>query len=214
MKYILTIIISIVYFTTFSQKKVVKSVETQLQEIEISTIGLDDLVIQNTDSNFIEVTLFAEDVTEQYIYFTPTSDTFQIGFRTESLENESTVFRKFITKRLQRASAVVKIPREKKVVILGENSNITSKNFTEQLTIYIEKGIVKLNKVQATVLVKMYAGTLYAAVTNAKIKLQSNLGKIEIDSFSHVKKFENNPINPKFNFTVNTIKGAIFLSTK
>lgn len=209
------LIVFLVYSTiSFSQKKVVKTFETQLQEIQISTAGLDDFVIENTDSNFIEVILFAEDVNEQYIYFTPKGATLQIGFRTENLENQNTVFRKFITKRLQRASAIIKIPKGKKVLVFGENINIESKIFLHELSIYIDKGIVKLNKVQADFLIKMYSGNVYADVKNAKIKVSSNLGKIVVDSISYSKIFENKLLNSRINFTVVAIKANVFLNTK
>ena len=51
-----------------SQKKVVKKFESQSKEIEISTLGLDDFVLENSTSDFIEITLFAENPNEQHIF--------------------------------------------------------------------------------------------------------------------------------------------------
>ena len=145
-----------------------KNIETSQKEIEISTVGLDDFVIENSNSKFVEVILFAENIHEQGIVIAEENNRVSIKFQLDSLIIEETVFRKFITKRLQRAYAIVKIPKGKNLTIYGENHSIESKNFWGDLTIYIEKGIVKLNTIQSNTVVKMYAGTIYATAKKQK----------------------------------------------
>ena len=110
----------------FSQKKVEKDLETSQKEIEISTVGLDDFVIENSNSKFVEVILFTENMHEQEIIISEESNKVSIKFQLDSLIIEETVFRKFITKRLQRAYAIVKIPKGKtslfmeKIIVLNQ----------------------------------------------------------------------------------------------
>ena len=61
-------------FLGFSQKKAIKKFQITANEIEISTIGLDDFVLENTDSNFIEIFLYAENSNERHIVFEEKQD--------------------------------------------------------------------------------------------------------------------------------------------
>lgn len=198
----------------FSQKKVAKDLETFQKEIEISTVGLDDFVIENSNSKFVEVILFAENMHEQEIIISEENNKVSIQFQLDSLIIEETVFRKFITKRLQRAYAIVKIPKGKNLTIYGENHSIESKNFWGDLTIYIEKGIVKLNTIQSNTVVKMYAGTIYATAKNKNITLHSNIGNITVDNVIYQKDFQKKISDTSQLLSINTIKGIIFISTQ
>ena len=198
----------------FSQKKAVKKFQTKATEIEISTLGLDDFILENSDSEFIEVYLYAENSNKQHIIFNEEFNITKIKFFIDEIKAEETVFRKFITKRLEIANAVVKIPKGKEVTILGENINVESKNYVGNLNIFIEKGIVKLNTVQANATVKMYAGNVFATVKNANINVVSNLGKIEIDAKIFQKKYKKIDKKNKYNFSINSVKTNIFLTTK
>lgn len=214
MKKQLLFFLLIISINLFCQKKVAKDLETSFKEIEISTIGLDDFVIENSNSKFIEVILFAENMYQQEIIISEENNKVSIRFQLDSLIIEEAVFRKFITKRLQRAYAIVKIPKGKNVTIFGENHSIESKNFLGDISIYIEKGIVKLNTIQSNASVNLYAGTVFAAAKNKNITLHSNIGNINVDSILYQKDFQKITTNSSQNFTVNTIKGIIFVTTK
>lgn len=198
----------------FCQKKVEKDIETSQKEIEISTVGLDDFVIENSNSKYLEVILFAENMYEQEIIISEENDKVSIKFQLDSLFIEETVFRKFITKRLQRAYAIVKIPKGKNLTIYGENHSIESKNFLGDLSIYIEKGIVKLNTIQSNTTLKMYAGTVFATAINTQIDLHSNIGAIQVDDINYKKDYQNALLKNAQKLSVNTIKGIIYVTTK
>ena len=52
MKKQLLFLFMMISITFFAQKKVEKDIETSQKEIEISTVGLDDFVIENSNSKF------------------------------------------------------------------------------------------------------------------------------------------------------------------
>ena len=214
MKKQLLFLFMMISITFFAQKKVGKDIETSQKEIEISTVGLDDFVIENSNSKFVEIILFAENIHEQGIIFAEENDKVSIKFQLDSLLIEEAVFRKFITKRLQRAYAIVKIPKDKNLTIYGENHSIESKNFRGDLTIYIEKGIVKLNTIQSNTVVKMYAGTIFATAKNKNINLHSNIGNITVDEVLYQKDFKKIISDTSKSLSINTIKGIIFVSTQ
>lgn len=199
---------------SFSQKKVVKKLQTNANEITIYTAGLDNLILENSDSGFLEVYLYAEDYDEQLIKIANTNKEVKINFEFKGTETREVVFRKFITKRLQRANAIVKIPKGKKVFIFGENVDIEAKNNQNELAIYIENGIVKLNEIEANTTLKLYSGNVYATVKNTNLELSSKDGKIMVDEVfyekNHQRKLQENTIE----FKVASLKANIFLTDK
>jgi len=199
---------------TFCQKKVDKTVETSSKEIEISTIGLDDFVLENSLSNFIEIILMAENSNQQQILFSEEKNVFSIKFQLDSLQTEEAVFRKFITKRLLRAHAIVKIPKGKNVTIFGENINVASKEFLGNVSIFIEKGDLKFEKIQSNTDINFYAGTISANVKNMNIMLHSNIGNIKVDDVFFQKDYQKKVTNSDQKLSINTIKGIIFLKTQ
>lgn len=199
---------------TFCQKKVEKNVEITSTEIEIYTNGLDDLVLENSMSNFVEIILFAENPNQQEIVFSEEKNVFSIKFQLDSLQTEEAVFRKFITKRLLRAHAIVKIPKGKNVTIFGENINIESKEFLGNVSIFIEKGDLKFEKIQSNTDVNFYAGTISANAKNMNITLHSNIGNIKVDDVYFQKDYQKKVTNSNQKLNINTIKGIIFLKTQ
>ncbi|MDD7915668.1 hypothetical protein [Polaribacter ponticola] len=168
----------------------IKKFDTAVNEIEISTIGLDSFVIENSTSNFIEITLYAENSNKQHIVFKSENKTAQLEFKISEIVTEETVFRKFITKRLQRANASIKIPKDKKVTIFGENLSFESKDYKGGLEVYLEKGIVKLNNIQDNIKVKLYSGNIYGHIKSANISVVSNIGKIKVDDIFYKKTYQ------------------------
>ena len=90
MKNNLIILFLVFSSAVLSQKKVIKKIETQCSEIEISTIGLDDFVLENSTSGFIEITLFAENPHEQHILFDVKNDFLQVEFKMHKIQKEET----------------------------------------------------------------------------------------------------------------------------
>ena len=214
MKHILQLLLLLFFSVSFSQKKLVKKLQTFADEITIYTAGLDNLVLENSTSEFIEVTLFAESYDDQLIKIEEKNKELFIKFDFEGTQTREVVFRKFITKRLQRANAIVKIPKGKKVFIFGENVDIESKSHQNELAIYIENGIVKLNEIKAKTTLKLYSGNVYASVKNTNLDINSKDGKIEVDEVLYEKTLQKKLLEKTKDFSVTSLKANIFLTDK
>ncbi|QVY64839.1 hypothetical protein [Polaribacter sp. Q13] len=191
-----------------------KNFETQLKEIEISTLGLDNLVIENSDSNFVEIYLIAENVAEQHILYKEEYNMVKIQFNIPEIILEEKIFRKFITERLHRASAIIKIPNNKDLTIFGDEINIEAKSYKGDLKIFIEKGILNLHKVKANLLVKMYSGNLYASINSTNIDVVSKKGKIKINDVFFEKSYQKLVEKSDKKISINSIKANIFLTAQ
>ena len=214
MKNIFQILLFLFFSVSFSQKKVLKKFQTAADEITVYTAGLDNLVLENSTSEFIEVFLYAESYDDQLIKIEEKSKELFIKFHFEGTETREVVFRKFITKRLQRANAIIKIPTGKKVYIFGENVDIESKSHKNELAIYIENGIVKLNKIEAKTTLKLYSGNVYATVTNTNLEINSKDGKIKVDDVFYEKKYQQKSKENELQLSIISMKGNVFLETE
>ena len=198
--------------STFSQKKIIKKFTTTTKEIAIFTKGLDALILENSTSEFIEILLFAEDPNKQHIVIEEKSTETDIKFKIPVFKSEDAVFRKYITKRLKRASVTIKIPKNKEVSIFGEHINISSKSYNGNLNVLIEKGIVKLDTIQQNLVLKMYEGNLFGVLKKSNLTIASKIGKIKIDAVFYKKKYKENRLDTNKEISITTLKGNIFLT--
>ena len=214
MKRILLALFLLSSITVLSQKKVMKQFQSSNDEINIYTSGLDNIILENSKSDFVEVILYAESYDEQLIIVDQNKNQTDIKFHFEGTQTREVIFRKFITKRLQRATATVKIPRNKKVFVFGENVDIESKNHENELAIYIENGIVKLDTITSNVNLKLYSGNVFAFVKNTNLDVSSNNGTIKINQEISKNNIKNADVNFDKKLSITTIKANIFLTTK
>lgn len=210
MKFI--IFFALISIATFSQKKVNKKFTTTSKEIVVFTEGLDGLVLENSDSEFIEIFLYAENPNKQHIIVGEKQTETEIKFKIPVFKSEDEIFRKYITKRLKRATATIKFPKNIDVSIFGEKINITSKSYNGNLRIFLENGIVKLDTIQQNLELKIYAGTIFGTLKNTNLKVVSNLGKIKVDGIFYQKEYQEKEVLATKEVAITTIKGNIFLS--
>jgi len=196
----------------YSQKKVIKKFTTSTKIIHISPEGLDELVLANSASEFIEISLYAENPNKQHIVIAEKSFETEIKFKIPVFKSEDAVFRKYITKRLKRARATIKLPENSTVSVFGENIAITSKSYHGDLRIFIENGVVRLDTIQQNLALKMYAGNLYGVLKKTNLKIVSKIGKIKIDAVSYQKKYQEKETSTSKEVSITTVKGNIFLT--
>ena len=211
-----TFLLFLISLTTvmFSQKKVMKKLQTNAAEITVYTKGLDNIILENSSTEFIEVILEAKSYDEQLIKITADDKSVAVNFDFEGTETREVIFRKFITKRLQRATAIVKIPKGKKVYIFGENVDVESKSLQNDLAVYLDNGIVKLNTVKANLILKLYSGNVYANLKNTNYKVFSKSGKIMVNGVQKEKEYAKVVNTSQEETTINSLKANIFLTTQ
>ncbi len=196
----------------YSQQNIVKTFKTSSNTVEIKTEGLDDVVIQHSDSEDIEVSLFDENPNAHIIATTERSGIVTIDFNLDFTTLKETVFRKYITSRLQRASAVVKLPKDKHLTIFGTNINITAKNYQGNLSVFIDKGNIRLGHILDDVHIKLYAGNIYGTYSNnTAIGVFSNLGTIKVNAMPYNKSYESQSKTTTHKLLVKSIKAHVFL---
>ncbi|WP_428740990.1 hypothetical protein [Tenacibaculum sp.] len=179
------------------------------EELEIVTYGLDDIVIENSENDELEVVLYDENPNTHNILFKEEENVLKIEFELNFSPIQEGVFRKYITKRLQRASVHIKIPKNKKVTLHGKTIGVTSKSYQGELNIYIERGNIQLNTILDNTVVHLFQGNVFARIANIGLNLSTNKGSIMINSEKKVSPFiKTEPSSPKL-LTISSIHANI-----
>lgn len=182
-------------------------------KVEINAKGLDNVTIENSETNYIEIYLLDINLTAHDIYTNEENETISISFENTIENDDDEIFRKFITKRLERASVLIKIPKEKTIAVFGETVGITSKSYQGNLNIYIDKGNIYLNDVYGNTEIKLFSGNIKGSFYQHNIDIISNKGTILIDNKEFKKKYKIAK-NEAFDFVVNSINANVVLSTQ
>lgn len=199
----------------FSQQKQLFSNELNIYNVQFITTNLDDIVIENNDSSKLEIILENENSIPLRIETKEGNNELIVSFKKEQRPNfNSPVFRKYITKRLERARVLIKVPKSKNVTIHGNNVGVLSKSYKGNVSVYIDKGNVRLGKIKGDALIKLFLGNVYADVTNTNLKLKTTKGIIEINKHQTENNFEDSNRTNSFNLSVNSIHANIYLTKK
>ena len=212
-KWVIIIFLS-VFSLGFSQQKTVKQVFLSNNEVEISALGLDTITILNSDSNQVEVSLFSEYANSEDLSITKEKEILKIEFKTPIIPINNGVFRKFITKRLYRSYAIVKIPQKKSVTIYGKNIDIVSKDYKGDLSIFIEKGDVKLQRVQGNVQIRLFQGNVFSELNQYNIDITTTNGMLILNSEKQTTPFIKSLQNTSKEFRVTSINANVFLNSQ
>lgn len=199
-------------FLIFSQEKLMKQKNTQAEVIGIITDGLDDIVIENSLEDKLEVFLLDENPNTHAILIEEDTEEVKVRFKLNFKAFDNGVFRKYITKRIERASAVVKVPKGKKIIIYGKTVGIESKSYKGDLSIFIEKGNVKLNTVKGNVLVKLFLGNVYAKLNKNKLlNIETTNGEFTLNNKKMNNIFYEKKVNSSLDFKVKSINANVVL---
>ncbi len=197
----------------FSQQKIVKQVFSVSEEIEINTLGLDTITIITSDDNQTEVSLFNENANSEDLIINSSNKTLHIDFKKPFIVKKDGVFRKFITKRLNRSYAIVKIPKNKMITIFGRNINIISKSYQGNIVIFIDKGDLHLNTIQGKTSVHLFQGTVHAIISKTNININTKNGTIMMKGKKQASPFRVAIKNVSKKLVVNSINAHVFINS-
>lgn len=197
-----------------AQQTIIKQFQTKQQYISINTEGLDEITILNTNNNTVEITLLDENAKQHLIYTDEAAHELTIGFSLFFSEDNNGVFRKFITQRLNRASVVIKLPKNKDISVFGSNIDVISKNYNGNLQVFIDKGHVDLHSIQQKATVKLFQGNVYGKISDGGISIITTKGTIKVDDESFLKTYQKKQTNTTKIFELNSINANVFITTQ
>lgn len=198
----------------FSQEKVVQRRSMTAHELEVLTYGLDDIVIENSENNELEVILFDENPHTHNILFKEKGEILKVSFELNIPLLQDEVFRKYITRRLERARVVIKVPKNKHITVHGKTIGVTSKSYLGDLDVYIERGNVKMNTILGNSKVYLFQGNVFANTFKTDLSLTTTKGVILVNDKKKVSPFQEKYPPSLKSFTVNSIHANITVKIK
>ncbi|CAM1359447.1 conserved hypothetical protein [Tenacibaculum litoreum] len=199
----------------YCQEKIIQKRKILVNELEVVTYGLDDIVIENSKDEELEVILLDENPHTHNILFKKEGEILTITFELNIPTLKREVFRKYITRRLERARAVIKVPKNKHISIHGKTIGVTSKSYKGDINIYIERGNIKLNTVQGNSNIGLFQGNVFAQMTSkSKLDLKTNNGTILINGERKTSPFSKEVTSASKTLTINSIHANINIELK
>lgn len=207
------ILFLITQFLSFSQQLSSKKFTTTTNTIEIDTDGLDEIILETSEDNFITIFLDEENPFAHHIITNEESGILKISFEPEIKQKEP-FFRKFITERLHRASVKIKIPKNKNLAFFGDEVDVISKSYQGNLSVFIEKGSLKFNTLKGNLLLHLFSGNVFLTTYEGKINIDSTHGNININNVVKTNPYQKVLSNSLRNLIIKSKNANIVLTSK
>lgn len=167
-------------FLSNAQQKIVKTIKSDAPYVEVKTDGIDNLIIEESDSNELVMTITDKDGLGFIENFSCDDFNCVLNIKTElkanSLDINKVNFISSITE--TNVSAVVKIPKGKKVTIYGETIDIQTNGYQGILRILIDSGNIKIKALKGITEVNLFTGTVFAKINNNALDVRTRKGTI------------------------------------
>jgi len=183
MRSLLSCILILTISSCFAQQKIVKTVESDAPYVEIKTDGIDNLVIEESESDQLEMIISDADGLGVLEDFSCNDYNCVLSIKTQlKIDNPNTnKINQFPIPPPSNVSAVVKIPKSKKVTVFGEMIDIQTEGYDGILRILIDKGNVRIKGVKGITEVDLFAGTVFAAVDQNALDIKTRKGRITLN---------------------------------
>ncbi|MCH3881121.1 MULTISPECIES: hypothetical protein [Tenacibaculum] len=198
---------------SFSQQLSSKKFTVLTNNIEINTEGLDEIVLETSEDDFVSIFLDEENSFAHHIITSEKNGILSIDFQPEINQKEP-VFRKFITERLHRASVKIKIPKNKNLTFLGDEVDVISKSYQGNLSVFIDKGSLSFNTLKGNLQLHLYSGNVFLTTSEGKINIDSANGSINVNNVLESNPYQKTLTNSLRNLTIKSKKANIVLTSK
>ncbi|MDT7832729.1 hypothetical protein RQM59_10090 [Flavobacteriaceae bacterium S356] len=167
-----------------AQQKVVRTIQSEATAIYITIEGIDNLKIEESETNSIEMTLL--DMNELGVLESFTCEDKSCVLNVKAVVKKTHAINdkihQFPLAPPTNVTAVVKIPKHKKVTIEAGMVDIQSKGYEGTLKVRIDKGNIRIPSIKGVVVVELFAGVIHATVSKEIVlDLQTRKGKIMVN---------------------------------
>jgi len=177
------IVFLVVSSSVMGQRKITKKIASKAPYVEVKTDGIDNLVIEESDSNEMEMIISDVDGLGVIEDFSCNDRNCVLTISTElRIDNPQTnKINQFPNAPPSNVSAVVKIPKGKKVTVFGETIDIQTQGYQGILRILIDKGNVRIQGIKGITEVDLFAGTVFATIDNDDLNIRTRKGTITVN---------------------------------
>jgi len=163
-------------FIVFGQQTITKSIVSDAPYIELKTAGIDDLIIKESETEKLEITILNADL--GILENVSCNDFNCVLSVTTALKetNNLSVFKSI------KVSAIIKIPKGRKVAVFGETINLKIEGYQGILRIFVNDGNIDIKRVKGITEIKLSSGNIYAQIEDASLDIKTRKGSITFDN--------------------------------
>lgn len=183
MKYFFSVLMFLSFFVGLSQQKIIKTIQSDAPFVEVKTEGIDNLVIQESETNELEMVILDADGMGVIDDFKCNDFNCVLSIKTElKIDNPLTnKINQFPLAAPTNVSAIVKIPKNKKVTVFGETIDVQTRGYQGVLRILIDKGNVRIEGIKGITEVNLFAGTVFANINKNSLNIKTRKGTISLN---------------------------------
>ncbi len=166
-----------------AQQKIVKTIESDAPYVEVKTEGIDNLIIEESETNELEMIILDADGLGFIESFSCNDYNCVLSIKTElkGTDDINNKINQFPLAPPTNVSAIIKIPKNKKVTIFGETIDIQTSGYDGILRILIDKGNVRIEGIKGITEVTLFTGTVFATVDDSSLDIKTRKGKISLN---------------------------------
>jgi hypothetical protein len=163
-------------FVAFGQQTITKSIVSDAPYIELKTVGIDDLIIKESETSKLEITILNANLG----ILENVSCTDYNCVLSVATELKETLMLSSINR--TKVSGIVKIPKGKKVTVFGETINLKIEGYQGVLRVFINEGNIDVKKIKGITDIALSSGNIYAQIEDASLDIKTRKGRITFDN--------------------------------
>lgn len=210
-----------IYFVLFvcavsAQHKIQRIVEGEATDIYIAIEGIDNLKVEESDKNTIEMIILDRDEVGVVESFSCEDKTCVLKVKTLVKQTHAIndKIHQFPSAPPSNVTAIVKVPKGKKVIIEGAIVDVQSQGYQGALKMMIDKGNIRLSNIKGKVELDVFSGAIFASITkDTGLDLSTRKGSITMDK-KEVTSPHKKELEQQKQLIVRSINANVIISTK
>jgi hypothetical protein len=212
----ITILLFFLSTSLLAQHKIVRTLESKATHITIFLEGIDNLKIEESDNQALEMTLLDLDElgVKEGFSCEDKSCVLQIKTVQKKAYKINDKIHQFPLAPPSNVQAVIKIPKHKNVSILSEMIDIQTQGYEGVLQLTIDKGNIRVAEVKNKVILELFSGAIYATIDKeTSCDIHTRNGHVSLDQKKLASPYKKEKKSQK-KLEVKSIHANVVLRTK
>lgn len=179
------ILLSFLFLTVSlsAQNTISKRVKSDANYVEVRTDGIDNLVIEESENDQLEMIINDKDGLGVIDDLSCSDARCIVRIKTElKIEHPMTnKINMFPQQPPSNVSAVVKIPKNRKVIVFGKEIDIQTEGYKGVLLMFIEKGNIRIDELKGITEIELASGNVYATINKNYLDIKTRKGSIYLN---------------------------------
>lgn len=215
MKQYLSYILLLLTVFVHAQQTLTKTVKSSAPDIQVKIIGIDNLIVKESDNDILEMKIIDADgigFIEDF-YCNDYLCTLNITAK-QIIKNPLTnKINQFPMAPPSHIGAIIKIPKNKNLTIAGGTLDVQTTGYIGNLTLNIDKGNIRIKGIKGNTAINLFSGTIFANTSTSSLDILTRKGTVSINKKKVSSTFKKSRKN-NYNFVVKSINANVVITSK